>query len=997
MKKKYSLFTKISLLITGGIIILLFQSTASFKNYEKSSASQYKSNNWIDSIISKMSPDERLGQLFMVAAYPKQGKEHKNYLTKIIKDYKIGGLIMFQSGPVQQAKLTNYYQSISETPLMIAGDYEWGLSMRIDSTVRYPRQMMLGAIQNDLLVNEFGIEVARQCKRLGIHINFAPVIDVNNNADNPVINSRSFGELKENVARKGLAYMVGLQDNNILATGKHFPGHGDTDVDSHKDLPIILHSKERLDSLEMYPFKELIKTGLGGIMIAHLNIPSLDPSENAVSSLSKPIVTDILINKLKFKGLIFTDALGMNGVTKHYEPGETEVAALIAGIDVLLMPKDVPLAFQKIKEAIKKGLITQEEIDKRCRKILLAKKWFGLNNYKKIKINNIYKDLNSEYAKNLNRKLIESSLTLAVNKDKIIPFKNLDKETIASISIGNGQISNFQKTLNLYDKVENYTILKDANIDVFNKRIIQLSKYDKVIVSVHKMSRRPKTFGINQNTINFVNKLSEKTKVVLVLFGNPYALSLFKKPEKLNAILVSYNDWKLTRSLSAQLLFGGITAQGELPVSAGELFKAGTGKLSVKQRLKYSNAFELGLKQDTINKIDSVVNDAITKGATPGATVLAIRNGIVFFQKSYGYHTYSKKRKTKNTDIYDLASLTKIASTLPSLMKLFDEGEIDINKKLSVYLPELRNTNKKDILIKDILAHQARLKPWIPFYRDTYEDENKTVLNSKIYSTYKTGKFTVQVAGNLFINENYRDTIYQKIYDSELRSKKKYKYSDLGFILFHKLIEDITKEQQENYVYEKFYNSLGANTLGYLPLNRFKKSEIVPTEQDNFFRHQLIQGYVHDYAAAMTGGVNGHAGLFSNANDLAKLLQMYLQGGKYGKIRYISSKTLKKFSSCAFCKNHNRRGLGFDRPLRPTGGPSSQYASDLSFGHSGFTGTLVWIDPKYDFVYIFLSNRIHPKSENNKLLKMDVRTKVQDLFYKSFPDLDTLKTTASIN
>ena len=966
--------------------IFLLQSTK--KNSYKKVTKNTKT--WVEKTIEKMTPDERLGQLFMVAAYPKQGNPDKKRVTEIINKYKIGGLIMFKSGPMRQAKITNYYQAISHTPLMIAGDYEWGLSMRMDSTIRYPRQMMLGAIQNDLLINEFGTELARQFKRIGVHIDFAPVIDINNNANNPVINSRSFGENRENVARKGLSYMIGLQNNNILAVGKHFPGHGDTDVDSHKDLPIILHSKKRLDSLEMYPFKQLINTGLGGIMVAHLNIPSLDSAKNAVSSLSKPIITDLLIKKLGFRGLIFTDALGMKGVTKNYKPGETEVAALIAGIDILLMPENVPIAFAAIKKAIKQGKISQKEIDDRCKKILLAKQWFGLDNYKKINTKNLYEELNNEKAQFLNRKLIESALTLAVNKVKIIPFKNLDTETIASIAVGSGQISNFQKTLNLYSKVESFGINKNAKIENFNKKVTQLSKYDKVIISIHKTNRKPSTFGITKNTIDFVNKLSKKTKVILVLFGNPYALKQFKNPENLQAVLVSYNDWKLTRNLSAQLLFGGITAQGKLPVSANNYFKSGMGKLSIKQRIKYSTPYELGLNEDTLKKVDSVIRNAIEVKATPGATVIAIKNGIVFYHKSFGYHTYAKKIKNKNSNIYDLASLTKISSTLPSLMKFYEEGKININSKLSKYLPELKGTNKENIIIKDILAHQARLKPWIPFYVDTYVDEEKTKLNPKIYSKTTKGIYTVQVAKNMYIRKDYIDTIYQKIYDSELRSHKKYKYSDLGFIMFHKLIEDISKEKQEDYVQENFYKKLGATTTGYLPLKRFNKDNIIPTEDDTFYRHQLLQGYVHDYAAAMTGGVNGHAGLFSNANDLAKLMEMYLNYGKYGRERYFSSKTIKKFSSQAFPKNGNRRGLGFDRPVRPEGGPSSQLVSDLSFGHSGFTGTLVWMDPKYDFVYIFLSNRINPTSENKKLWKMDVRTKVQDYFYKSFPDLDTL-------
>ncbi len=971
-------------------IIFLQSNSVQITKPSKKNNMNTDSFSWADSVFNKMTPDERLGKLFMIAVHPKQGNKNKVFLTKLINQYKPGGLIFFQGGPVNQAKLTNYYQSISKTPLMIAGDYEWGLHMRLDSTVNYPRQMMLGAVQNNMLINEFGNEVARQCKRIGINIDFAPVIDINNNSNNPVINSRSFGEQKENVAQKGTAYMIGLQSNRILAVGKHFPGHGDTDVDSHKDLPVIRHSAKRIDSLELYPFKKLIHYGLGGIMVAHLNIPSLDSAKNSVSSLSKPIVTNLLKNKLRFKGLIFTDALGMHGVTKYYKPGETEVAALQAGIDILLMPENVPLAFKKIKAAIKSGKISQAEIDIRCKKILIAKQWMRLNKFKPIKTKHIYEDLNSEDAVFLNRKLTEAALTLTFNKGKIIPFKNLDKETIASISIGNGYISNFQKRLTQYDNVKNYAVKKNADNKVFNTKINQLTKFDKVIVSIHGMNRRPPTFGLTNQTVNFIQQLSKKTKVILVLFGNPYALKKLKNPENLKAVLVSYNDRKITRDLSAQLLFGGITAQGKLPVSAGKLFPAGSGNLVIKNRLKYSTPHELNINKDTLQKIDSVINDAIQKGATPGAVIIGIKKGIVFYRKSFGYHTYNKIHPTKITDIFDLASVTKITATLPIIMKMYEDKKISLYAKLSEYLPELKGTNKENIIIKDILVHQARLKPWIPFYLYTYADEEHTKLNPEIYSSHKSNKFPIQVAKNLYITKSYTDTIYKKIYESELRKRKKYKYSDLGFILFHKMIEEQTGIKQEKYDADNFYKKLGASTLGYLPLNRFKKSQIVPTEDDTFFRHQLIQGYVHDYAAAMLGGVSGHAGLFSNADDLSKMIQMYLNYGIYGGTRYFKYSTLKLFTACAFCRNGNRRGLGFDRVMRPKGGPSSQLASDRSFGHSGFTGILVWADPENDFVYIFLSNRINPTAENKKLITMDVRTKIQDYFYKSFPEFNTL-------
>ncbi len=941
---------------------------------------------WADSVFNTLSEDERIGQLFMVAAYPKQGKENRDFLTGIINKYKIGGLIMFQGGPVQQAKLTNYYQSISELPLMIAGDYEWGLSMRLDSVVRYPRQMLLGAVQNERLIYDMGAEIARQCKRIGIHINFAPVIDVNNNPDNPVINSRSFGEQKKNVAHKGAMYMFGMQDNRVLAVGKHFPGHGDTDVDSHKDLPVIKHSAHRIETLEMYPFKYLIEHGLGGVMMAHLHIPALDSTPHLASSISKPIVTGILKEQLDFRGLIFTDALGMKGVSKYFAPGETEVKALIAGVDVLLMPRDVPAAFKAIKKAISEGKLSQNDIDKRVKTILAAKQWFGLDDYKPVKIKNIYKDLNTDYAKLLKRKLIESAVTLAKNKDDIIPLQKLDTLNIASLAIGSGSKSSFQYRLNDYAKAANFAINKASDNTKFNALIPKLSKYNLVIISIHGTTRRPPYFGVTGSSVDFIEKLAKKTKVVLVHFGNPYALRLFKHPENLQAVIVGYNGWRETRDLAAQLIFGGIEADGKLPVSAGNYFKAGDGFTKERIRLKYSEPAELKIKREKLKSVDSVILKSIRDGATPGATVMGIKDGVVFYYKSFGYHTYNKKIKTKNTDIYDLASLTKISASVPALMRLYEEGKFSLDAKISDYLPETDTTNKGDLIVRDILAHQARLKAWIPFYLKTYSDLDAQILDTAIYSTKKSKKYNLQVAENLYMAHSYVDTMYARLYASKLRKRKKYKYSDLGYYMFYKIIENLTGEKMEDYVAENFYNPLGAVTLGYRPLERFDKNRILPTEDDNHYRQQLLQGYVHDYGAAMTGGVNGHAGVFSNANDLAKLMQMYLQEGTYGGVQYFKPETIKLFTTQAFPENDNRRALGFDKPMRPEGGPTSQVVSDASFGHSGFTGTYAWVDPEYNFVYIFLSNRVYPTIENKKLIRQNIRTKVQRLFYESFPE-----------
>ncbi|MGI9543828.1 MAG: glycoside hydrolase family 3 protein, partial [Cyclobacteriaceae bacterium] len=334
---------------------------------------------WVDSVFNTMSPDERIAQLFMVAAYSNRDSKHEAAITRLIEEYKIGGLVFFQGGPLRQAAMTNRYQAKSKVPLLIAMDAEWGLGMRLDSTINFPYQMTLGAIADNDLIYDMGVEIAREFKRLGAHISFSPVVDVNNNPKNPVINYRAFGENREQVTAKGVAYMKGLQDQGVMAVAKHFPGHGDTDTDSHNDLPVIPHQRTRLDSVELHPFVNLVENGVGGVMVAHMSIPSLDATENLPSTLSKPIVEDLLKKELGYSGLIFTDALNMKGVTKHFPPGEVDVKALIAGNDVLVFTQDVPLALKKIKEAIKKGTLSQKDIDRRCKKVLAAKFWAGLS------------------------------------------------------------------------------------------------------------------------------------------------------------------------------------------------------------------------------------------------------------------------------------------------------------------------------------------------------------------------------------------------------------------------------------------------------------------------------------------------------------------------------------------------------------------------------------------------------------------------------------------
>ncbi len=941
----------------------------------------YMSNTrWADSVFKTLSSEERIAQLFMVAAYSNKDKTHVKEINKLVDEYKIGGLIFFQGGPMRQAMLANCYQSCVKVPLLMAIDAEWGLAMRLDSTTKFPRQMTLGAIQNDSLIYEMGAEIARQCKRLGMQINFAPVVDINNNPLNPVISNRSFGENKYNVTTKALMYMNGMQDNKVLANAKHFPGHGDTDSDSHKTLPTVKSSRAHLDTLELYPFKELFRQGLGSVMVAHLSIPALDTTPNQASTLTKKIVTGLLKDTLGFKGLVFTDALNMKGVSKFYKPGEVDLKALIAGNDVLLFPEDVPTAIKKIKEAVDSGFISQEEIDKRCMKILLVKQWVGLDHYKKIDFKNLYTDLNSPNAELINRKLTEASLTVLKNKNNIIPLQNLDTLRIASLSLGYKEVNIFQQTLSNYAPIAHFGIDKDAKKDVFDTVLNILKNYNLVIIHINNTNNKPdKNFGFTPQEMTMLKAVMKQSKVIVNVAANPYILAKMDSLQFADGVIMSYEDNDLSANYSAQLILGGVAASGKLPVTSSPYFTVGTGLQTTVVRFKYTIPEELGIDSKALSKIDTIAMKGIKDKVYPGCQILVAKNGKVIYRKSFGYHTYENKIAVKNDDLYDLASITKIVASTISVMKLVDEKKINLDNNLCSYLPELEGSNKQNIVLREMLTHQAGLKDWIPFW-------TKTMVNGKykegVYNSTPNDFFTKRVAAGLYINNNYEDTIYKQIIQSPVKETGKYLYSDLGYYFLKKIIEQEAKNALNVYVQNKFYDPLGLTTMGYKPLARFDLSRIVPTEFDAKFRKQLVHGDVHDQGAAMLGGVGGHAGVFSDANDLAVMMQLFMNKGEYGGKRYIDSATVNEFTKCQYCKD-NRRAIGFDKPeMNPDkDSPVCGCVSYLSFGHTGFTGTLAWADPANQLVYIFLSNRVYPDADDNKLAKSGIRTKIQEVIY----------------
>lgn len=938
---------------------------------------------WVDSIYNKMSLQEKIGQLFMVDVFSSDPKEKTDKIRKLISEYYIGGVIFSKGGPKRQAKLNNEFQELADVPLLIGMDAEWGLSMRLDSTFAYPWNMTLGAITDDKIVEQVGRRIGEHSKRLGVHINFAPVVDINTNPKNPIIGNRSFGEDRDNVTAKSLAFMKGMQSAGVLANAKHFPGHGDTEQDSHKTLPTVDFDKERIDSVEIYPYRRLISEGLSSVMVAHLNVPSLESRDGFPSSISKTIVTDILKGELGFNGLIFTDALNMKGASNFKKPGEIDLAAFQAGNDVLLISEDIPKAHELLVEAYRNGIIEEDRLAHSVKKILYAKYLVGLHQYEPVNTNYIIEDLNSVNDDALYEKAIESALTVLKNEKAILPIKDIQKKKIAYVNLGDDSGSPFYQQLKKYADVD---WVRASSLDAM---ISKLKKYNYVIVGFHKSNENPwKGYKFGDKELVWLYEIARTNTVILDVFARPYAMLDLKTTANFEGIIMSYQNSDVAQEVSAQLIFGAREANGKLPVSLGDDFPLNTHfRTKSLRRLQYGTPESVGMNSYKLKRIDTLGWSGLWGDMMPGAQILVARKGKVIYEKNFGYHTQDKKNRVRSNDIYDVASLTKILATLPMVMSLVDRGIISMDTKLSEMLPEYKNSNKANITLKEMLSHYARLKAWIPFYAKTLD----TVTNrpsSKYYRKVADDQFSIKVANDLYMRKDYKDSIYDAIRESELRSRLSYKYSDLPFYILKKYLEEFYGTSLDRLVERDLYGSIGANFTGYKPLSRFRKEDIVPTENDTYFRMQKVHGYVHDQGAAMLDGVSGHAGLFSNANDVAKIMQMYLWKGFYGGKRYFQPETLDLFNTCYFCDDDVRRGVGFDKPQLGDSGPTCGCVSMTSFGHSGFTGTFTWADPEQEIVYVFLSNRTYPSADNRKLISSDLRSRIQEAIYEAI-DYDT--------
>jgi len=949
---------------------------------------------WVEEKMSGMTLKEKIGQLFIHTVALQVTPQNKRNIQNAVKEYKVGGLL-FSGGQLEnQVNLTNFAQEMAEIPLLLTFDGEWGLSMRLKGTPTFPRNRVLGCIQDNTLLYEYGKEVARQCREIGVHVNFAPVADVDNNPQNPVINTRSFGGDPQNVAEKVVAYSQGLEEGGVLSVSKHFPGHGDTNVDSHKALPVLNFSRERLDSIELYPFRKAVSVGLGGVMVGHLEVPKLSAKP---ASLSTEII-GLLKEELGFKGLVFTDALEMKGVSNNLD---VCARALMAGNDMLLAPRNLKRELDGVLNAIKKGGLTEEQINEKCRKVLTFKYALGLYKKQFIQLSGLEQRLNRPEVKSLKERMQKASVTVASNASGILPLEMNLKGTVV-LNIGKsteGLV--FYKRLNRYMTAERLQASADSLVTL-RKR---LEKYERIIVVLHTEkydAYKP-----------LLNTLSEKKSLIYVYLtplrrmhnkGNAW--------KKASAVVLGHSNDEVVQTYVADALVGKEIPKGRLSVEVEGFLKPGEGVTLGKEPAKVYRPQDYGMDADILGKIDEIVLEGMEAKAYPGCQVLIMKDGAPIYDKCFGSFTYEPSTQVTSEHLYDIASLTKTTATLLAVMKLYDEGKFGLTDRISKYVPVLKGSAKERITIEELLLHQSGLPAFWPFYREAIDDSSYVgqlfkarpdaghrlqvdrrlyVANSFGYkeeyvSSVPSDSFPLRISDSLYVSPAFPKRMLEMIASDEIPLRdRRYRYSCLNFMLLKEMVESLAGEPLDVYLEREFYRPMGmAHTL-YKPLERFSKNQIVPTVKQDYLRNRMmLQGYVHDEIAAFMGGVSGNAGLFSNARDVAKVYQMLIDGGMYNGKRYFSLETCNLFMTRT--SHISRRGLGFDKPdkLNPTKGPCTEEAPAEVIGHTGFTGTCAWADPKNRLVFVFLSNRIYPRPFDHKaLMGLNIRPRIQQVMYQA--------------
>ncbi len=977
---------KITILLLFGAACLMLKAQVPTTLYEQ--VDKTALNRWVDSVYAGMSIDQKVGQLFMPIVEPKSS--WKNRIASHVREQKVGGLLFSRGTMAQQAEVTNYAQQIAETPLLISLDGEWGLSMRLTDAPAYPRNLIVGAIQDPEILQQYGREVARQCREMGIHVNFAPAIDVHSNPDNPVIGTRSYGENPIRVAWQGVAFAKGLEENGVMAVAKHFPGHGDTSEDSHLTLPTIHHGRERLDTVELYPFREYIQEGLSGMMVGHLNVPALR-TDGLPSSLSPKIGIDLLKKEMGFTGLTFSDGMAMKGVASH---PDASVRALLAGNDIILGSVNQQREIDLVKKAVEEGTIPTSLLEEKVRNVLTYKFILEAHRFTPINTGTVHKRIHSPSAEWTQRKIYDGAMTLLKNEEELLPLKRLDKTRIASVSVGAPASNPFQHYLKKYGDVATFRVESTAAI----AGIESLKEFDLVILSIHS-NRAVDAVAVQQ--------LAESANILLVLFTSPYRLNNFQSAVKAaSAVIMGYDTTDFAQRSAAQGVFGGIAMAGRLPVSAGG-YNEGSGIDTPKTRLSYSMPEEVGLSSKRFEDIENIALEGVRQRAYPGCQIIVAKDGVIIYEREFGELDYGQSSPVSDETVYDLASITKVAATLPAVMKLYDEKKMALQDPIGKFVPQTKGSDKSSISIRSLLLHESGMVSFIPYYTTAIDPESYSGslfgARSATYHAHYAGawgrtdyrflpllistspseRFHLPVANGLFASDAMHEALLKEVISTPLRRRGRYRYSCLNFMLLKEAVENVSDKDLNSYLKEQFYDKLGATTTLFRPLEQLPLEQIAPTEKDPFFRKQHLRGYVHDEGAALFGGISGNAGLFSNANDLAKLHQMWLNGGEYGGERYLSKETVKLFTTAK--SSISRRGLGFDKPdpRNTRSNPTSPGAPIEVYGHTGFTGTSVWVDPVHDMVYIFLSNRVTPSRSPNRLSTLVIRERIQEELYNA--------------
>lgn len=896
---------------------------------------------WVEKTLQQMTLEEKAGQLVFPNAngiYMSEDSPEFRRLEYLVKERKVGGIIFFTSDLYEQAILTNKLQRLSKIPLLISGDFENGITMRIEGATPFPSLMALSAVDDVKLTYEMGKVIALEGRAIGVHQNYAPVSDINSDPSNPIINVRSFGESSELVAKHSSAFIKGLQENGMIATAKHFPGHGNTNLDSHLDLPVLAFSKEELYSKELKPFIQNIDSGVMSIMVGHLAIPAIEKDTRIPASLSQKVITDLLKNELKFNGLIVTDAMNMRAIINNFSTAEATIRALQAGNDCILFPDNPEEAIDAIIKGIKKGELSIERIDRSIRKILAYKKWLGLDKNKFIDIDKISSIVGKEEHHQLARIISRKSITLLKNEKETLPLSQNPNIKYLHLIISDTKNSQdgdeFDRALRKrIAQLQTLKIFLNSLPKDYEEALTQCHKTDIIIISVYLRVRSYQgTIGLTkEQDILLKDILKIHNKKILISHGNPYLLGEY---QNVDAYLNLYGDSKYSELAAAEALFGEINIEGKSPISIPSLgIKIGDGISLPKSTLLDETFYYSKNRERKFSAVDSLMEKAIEDSVFPGAVLLVAKDGSVIYKKAYGHFTYElNSRRTSVNSIYDLASLTKVIATTTAAMICYDRGLIDLEAPVINYMPEFGQNGKENITIKNLLLHNSGLAAWRSFYKfcKTENDVIKSICEDSL--EYEPGSKTL--------------------------------YSDLGIIILGKVIERVTNQKLDVFCKNEIFDMLGMNNTFYNPPTEFLE-RIAPTEFDNYWRKKLIHGVVHDETAYLMNGVAGHAGLFSTVEDIKKILQMLLQNGHYQGKQIINPNTVKFFTTKY--SQSSSRAFGWDTKSE-TGSSAGNLFSNKSFGHTGFTGTSCWVDPERSLFVILLSNRVYPTRSNNKIL-----------------------------